>query len=315
MLGIKDFATFGIVKKNRTEDRAAKRKIERLIRFVQSNKAQFETCHFQNLFENIHPNLKTTFNLQYRMHPAINETIKQFYLKEGGLECGLIHPVDLGVDDSNLENFASRYHGIEIADVLDENTHVLWLNVNTPELKQGTSRINVGEAEAIECLLKLLNQSKGLERFNAFWDEGDIEERQIGVITFYGAQAGLLKKLENKVPNMPLRISPVDRFQGMERNIIIVSTVRSNCIAEHLGQQPDYEEFGTLGFPTQSSLGFAEFPNRLNVALSRAKRLLIIVGNAQHFSKEKIYKNVLATIEKHPNGKVLDYSILKNTIK
>jgi len=40
------------------------------------------------------------------------------------------------------------------------------------------------------------------------------------------------------------------------------------------------------------------------VALSRAKRLLIIVGNSQHFRKHAIYNRVYETIQQHPNGAV-----------
>jgi superfamily I DNA and/or RNA helicase len=67
------------------------------------------------------------------------------------------------------------------------------------------------------------------------------------------------------------------------------------------------------GYPNQESLGFAEFPNRLNVALSRAKRLLIIVGNSNHFRKHPIYNKVYETIQQHPNGaiKTFDAKTLK----
>jgi hypothetical protein len=52
-------------------------------------------------------------------------------------------------------------------------------------------------------------------------------------------------------------------------------------------------------------LGFAEFPNRLNVALSRARRLLVIVGNSEHFSQKSTYKNVFGIIQKSESGKVI----------
>lgn len=89
----------------------------------------------------------------------------------------------------------------------------------------------------------------------------------------------------------------------MERNIIIVSMVRSNSIAQKWGQKPDYNRFPNVGFPAQKEYGFAKSPNRLNVALSRAKRLLIIVGNGEHFSNytnpqgQAIYKNVFDEVK------------------
>ena len=76
-----------------------------------------------------------------------------------------------------------------------------------------------------------------------YWPAGDVEQKQIGIITFYGAQAGLLNKLKDKYPDVPLRISLVDRFQGMERNIVIVSLVRSNSIAEFPNQAPNMEAY------------------------------------------------------------------------
>jgi superfamily I DNA and/or RNA helicase len=95
--------------------------------------------------------------------------------------------------------------------------------------------------------------------------------------------------LKEKHNDVPIRLSTVDRFQGMERNIIIVSMVRSNKLASFQGQLPD-EIYGESGYPLQESLGFAESPNRLNVALSRARRLLIVVGNSEHFCKRYLQK-------------------------
>ena len=56
------------------------------------------------------------------------------------------------------------------------------------------------------------------------------------------------------------------------------------------------------GYPKQEDLGFAQSPNRLNVALSRAKRLLIIVGDSKLFRTKDIYENVYQTIA-DPNNK------------
>nr|MBA3987037.1 hypothetical protein [Flavobacteriales bacterium] len=61
------------------------------------------------------------------------------------------------------------------------------------------------------------------------------------------------------------------------------------------------------------SLGFAESPNRLNVALSRARRLLVIVGNSDHFCRKPIYKNVYETIK--TNGKIISAEELQKVIE
>ena len=68
---------------------------------------------------------------------------------------------------------------------------------------------------------------------------------------------------------------------------------------------PDWKRYPNLGYPMQKSLGFAQSPNRLNVALSRAKRLLIIVGNRELFSTLDIYQRLFATISANKNNKIL----------
>lgn len=99
-----------------------------------------------------------------------------------------------------------------------------------------------------------------------------VKDYSIGVITGYTAQLHLLKRTidkmlyESKPENITrwkkteekLTISVVDRFQGLERDIVIVDLVKSG---------PGLK------------LGFLEVPNRVNVALSRQKKLLIIVGD------------------------------------
>ena len=105
---------------------------------------------------------------------------------------------------------------------------------------------------------------------------------------------------------IPTRVSTVDRFQGMERNIVIVSMVRSNIIQSSKNQQPDRKRYPKYGYPEQHSLGFAQSPNRLNVALSRARRLLIIVGNREHFSNLEIYRRLFLTIESNKNNHIVN---------
>jgi len=290
---------------DRIENEEESKKIKRLKNYVDKHFDALEVSHFERLFEGIDDSLKGIFNWQYRMHPDINEVIKQFYINDGGLECGLIKPVDLGVNDPDMTNFASRYHGIEIEGLISSNNHVVWIDTNSPELLDGTSRINYGEVEAIENILTKFRNSESFCQYQNFWDNP--EDQQIGLISFYGKQISLLKDLKNKFKDIPIRVSTVDRFQGMERNIIIVSMVRSNRIATDKNQKPDKTLYGDLGFKNQTELGFAKSPNRLNVALSRAKRLLIIVGNSELFRQKEVYNNVYQTIANNPKGRIIQY--------
>jgi len=282
---------------------------------------EFEISQFERLFNDIDESIKGTFDTQYRMHPAINEVISQFYKNDGekGLQCGL--PLE-EVYHNSFEKWDSRYHGLNFKNLITPETHTIWINVTTPEIKEGTSRVNYGEIEAIENILSIIKNCEGKSEFDNWLTNQSQEEKQIGLISFYGKQISYLERMllqshndlykgkgkDNDKRNF-VRLSTVDRFQGMERNIIIVSMVRSNRIAVSQDQQPNYELYGEMGYQKQESLGFAESPNRLNVALSRARRLLIVVGNGDHFCQKPIYKNVFNTIKK--NGKIISAEELK----
>jgi superfamily I DNA and/or RNA helicase len=76
--------------------------------------------------------------------------------------------------------------------------------------------------------------------------------------------------------NNDYRIDVVDRFQGMERNIVIVSTVRSN---------------------KYNGIGFAKEIERINVAFSRARTLLIVIGNRDLFFAKYNYQQAINAME------------------
>lgn len=289
------------------------RQLKKLKSYVIKNFNEMEISHFQRIYENIDPSLKGKFTRQYRMHPDINEVIKQFYEdkenpeSKDGLVCGLIDPVDLGVNDTNMSNPFSRYHGIQIDDFicgesLSPENHVIWIDVNSPEMIEGTSRVNEGEVEVIAHILEKMSLSDSFKEYCNKWTDED--DKEIGIISFYSKQRNRIRKMCKSFKNLSMKIDVVDRFQGMERNIIIVSMVRSNTIVSDSQQEADFTEY-ELGYPEQTDLGFAQSPNRLNVALSRAKRLLIIIGNSELFRQKDIYDNVYKIIEANPNGKII----------
>lgn len=290
-----------------------KEQIIELEQFVRHHFDQLEKSHFERLFMQADSSIKGTFRKQYRMHPDINKVIEQFYTKDGGLECGFIN------EDYESEGTTfSRFHGIDIDGLISPENHVIWIDTNSPEIAEGTSRTNIGEVDAIEWVLSQFANSESFAAYNnKFTNE---EDKEIGLITFYGAQLKRLKRLQaNYSGKLTIKPSSVDRFQGMERNIVIVSLVRSNCIAEKEKQAPDFRVYKELGYRRQKDFGFAKSPNRLNVALSRAKRLLIIVGNSAHYSAyknkegEAIYKNVFESIQNNPNGRIIrwEYKLMK----
>lgn len=182
-------------------------------------------------------------------------------------------------------------------------THVLFIDSSSPEMMDGYSRVNYGEVETIDKLLTKFENSDSFQRYLEKFDKD--EDKQIGIISFYGKQIKQLQSIAFKHSSLPIRVSTVDRFQGMERNIVIVSMVRSNIIQSSRDQKPDKKRYPELGYPVQKSLGFAQSPNRLNVALSRAKRLLIIVGNQELFSSLDIYQRLFTTIKTNSNNRIL----------
>lgn len=277
--------------------------ITQLESYVRKNFDILEKSHFERLFRQIDSSLRGTFDTQYRMHNDINRVIEQFYIDDGGLKCGVANE--------------SREHGIDIPNLISPNNHVIWINTSSPEVRDGTSRANRGEVEAIEWVLSQFSKSESFRSYQESLPTN--EDREIGLITFYGSQLKRLKEIVDKEikKGLSIKMSSVDRFQGMERNIIIVSLVRSNSIAQKWGQKPDYNKFPNVGFPAQKEYGFAKSPNRLNVALSRAKRLLIIVGNGEHFSNytnsqgQAIYKNVFDEVKNNPNGRIIEWNVRK----
>lgn len=294
-------------------DEDEQKEIQQLEDFVRNHFDQLEKSHFERLYVQAQESIKGIFHYQYRMHPDINDVVKQFYTKDGGLECGLVSPVDLGINDEDfVSNPFSRYHGIDIEGFVSPENHVIWIDTKSPEIPEDSSRANMGEVKAVDWVLSQLTESQSFAEYNSKLKTE--EEREIGLISFYGAQLRYLKRLQNNYSkNLLIKPSSVDRFQGMERNIVIVSLVRSNCIAEKVNQAPDYRIYKKYGYRPQKDLGFAKSPNRLNVALSRAKRLLIIVGNSDLYSSyvnkegEAIYKNVYECIKKNPNGRIIPW--------
>ena len=239
-----------------------------------AEKLQKAESQFKRLFEaaaKVRKTIVATLDTQYRMHEQIMNTIKQFYQEElaitGGLKCGIAETMDI----PDLANKGSRWHGITLNPIIEPSTHAVWIDVHTPETYLNPGYKNEGELKAIDLVLKALQQADGYSEFvNA---QQKPEDKEIGIITFYSAQSREIKK---KYKGKNYRMDVVDRFQGMERNIIIVSTVRSN---------------------PKNNIGFAKEIERINVAFSRARRLLIVVGNKRQFESNSNYAASIANME------------------
>lgn len=212
---------------------------------------------FKQLYNESPDILKQYFDVQFRMHPQIMKCDNEFYFNT--LRCGIKNP------DEKCD------HGLTIktdcGDFLTRDNHVILVDSGYDvkghrvyEQQAGTSKINVTEADGVIQLVKLMNEAAG--------HAGKTVE--LGIITFYGRQVSLIKnKLDKLKPNhkkfLTVQLSTVDDFQGLEMDCIILSLVRSKS--------------GRIG-------NFAKQYERINVAMSRAKKLLVIFG------AEKTFKNV-----------------------
>ncbi|MGE7842477.1 DEAD/DEAH box helicase [Lysinibacillus sp. NPDC093712] len=250
---------------------------------AQELKSLLRESLFERLFNNLPPTHKQMLALQYRMHEKIMHSITPFYAKEeSGLQCGL--------PDSD----AARDHGLE-GHFVNREDHLLWIDMPTEkpfleeQVKGGTSRYNEGELQTIRRILTDLNAAV-LEAKKAGRIPQDVQ-KSVGVISFYGEQVKKINRLlqqELQLPHLQFRTGTVDKFQGMEMDVILVSMVRNT--------------------PKGGDIGFARDYRRLNVALSRARELLMLVGSADMFAKRAkqqdtrdMYSNLLTTVKSY-NG-------------
>ncbi|CAH1784099.1 unnamed protein product [Owenia fusiformis] len=93
----------------------------------------------------------------------------------------------------------------------------------------------------------------------------NIHPKDIGIITPYRKQVQKIQGLVRQKRLTEIKVGSVEEFQGQERKVIIISTVRSN---------PEY-----MSMDIEYQLGFVKNPKRFNVSLTRAKALLIVIGN------------------------------------
>ncbi|MEK5330156.1 DEAD/DEAH box helicase [Lysinibacillus sp. FSL W8-0992] len=250
---------------------------------AQELKSLLRESLFERLFNNLPPTHKQMLALQYRMHEKIMHSITPFYAKEeSGLQCGL--------PDSDI----ARDHGLE-GHFVNRDDHLLWIDMPTEkpfleeQVKGGTSRYNEGELQTIRRILTDLNAAV-LEAKKAGRIPQDVQ-KSVGVISFYGEQVKKINRLlqqELQLPHLQFRTGTVDKFQGMEMDVILVSMVRNT--------------------PKGGDIGFARDYRRLNVALSRARELLMLVGSADMFAKRAkhqdtrdMYSNLLTTVKSY-NG-------------
>ena len=204
-----------------------------------------------------HPGMSALLQTQYRMNENIMEfSSKWFYdgklIAHESVKNGLLRPYESPLDF--IDTAGAGY---------DES--------QDPET---LSRYNEEEANLTIRLVEKLIEEVGLNE----WVE---EKITIGIITPYRAQVNYLQKLSDSSPIIDtldklVTVNTVDAFQGQERDVIVISLVRSNGKGE---------------------VGFLGDIRRTNVAMTRARKKLIIIGDSATLGSHPFYLKLIDFVQ------------------
>ena len=234
------------------------------------------------------PEVVTLLKIQYRMNDEIMRFSSDWFYG-GKVESApqikyrsvldYDHPITW-IDTSNEENQITIEGEDAPEDSASTSSSVSAANQNSDlnfkEQFVGESFGRINKAEAELTLLTLA------EYFTKIGKQRVLEERiDVGIISPYRAQVQYLKKLIKKYEFFkPYRrlisVNTVDGFQGQERDVILISLVRSN---------------------DEGQIGFLKDLRRMNVAMTRARMKLIILGNKDTMTKHPFYKKLWKYVE------------------
>ncbi|MBI3723618.1 protein kinase [bacterium] len=193
----------------------------------------------RSLFEDLFGRIPETNRRTLRRQYRMHRSIGEFV---GKLYYEDVGGLETGVTDSERTLAIGRF---------DRPNRVFWIDVNGSERTEGTSYWNQAEADAIHALLKRADQEL----------RGKAVGYTVAVIAPYAAQ---VRRLQQAVlpgarswSALTIRIATVDAFQGKQDDLVVYSMVRTGG-----GEKR-----------------FLSDRRRLNVAFSRAKRLLLVVGH------------------------------------
>lgn len=209
---------------------------------------------------------KTMLNIQYRMHPGLCAfPSAQFY--DGKLltaaDCAKIP----------LPQTASVWPG--------DGKRTFYIQCDAPEDLGKRSKSNSGQAKICNQLVRKLLSPPSMPSPNptpinippvpdagGVGPSNDLNPPSIAVLTPYTRQ---LQQLRQLIPDPAIRISTIDGFQGQEADVIIYVTVRCNVYGE---------------------IGFLKDLRRLNVAITRPRAVLIIIGDRDTLTKGRAGREV-----------------------
>ncbi|TSK13400.1 RNA helicase Mov10l1 [Bagarius yarrelli] len=159
---------------------------------------------------------------------------------------------------------------------------LIFHGVRGTEMREGTNPSWFNPGEAVQAMLYCSQLVKRL--YNP------IPATDIGIITPYKKQVEKIRVLLNRTGLTDIKVGSVEEFQGQEFLVIILSTVRSNE--------------AITSSDVQSALGFLSNPKRFNVAITRPKALLIIIGNPHVLIKVPLLTAVYTNLSQGSKGAI-----------
>ena len=268
------------------------------VKSIAALKAGLGTTLMERIVE-MHPEAVSLLRIQYRM----NDDIMRFssdYFYGGRVESApevkyrSILDLDTAIDwiDTHLMNneklAMSNYDytessdtkaELETADRIPSSNHNYSLTITNYSFKEEFVGENFGRINTAEAELTLLTLQRYFERIGK---QRLIEERiDVGIISPYRAQVQLLRRMLMKSEYFkPFRrmisVNTVDGFQGQERDVIVISMVRSN---------------------DEGQIGFLRDLRRMNVAITRARMKLIILGDKLTLTRHPFYRKLWQYIQ------------------
>lgn len=242
------------------------------------------------IFAGDHCQLPPTVKCLEALRGGLGNTLMQCIVEQKPETVSLLQ-VQYRMNDE-IMRFSSEwfYHGmlqsapeVKYRGILDFDIPIEWINTETMDcneefIGENYGRINKPEAELSVGQLKDYVTRIGKDRF--------LEERiDVGLISPYKAQVQYLRQLIKRDTFFkPFRslitVNTVDGFQGQERDVIIISLVRAN---------------------EEGQIGFLNDLRRMNVAITRARMKLIILGDASTLTHHAFYRKLYAYIEQLHN--------------
>ena len=206
---------------------------------------------YQRDAKGVYPdNLLAKLVRNYRSHPAILKLPNTMFYENDLQTCGdklMTHNM-AAWEHLPCPGFPIVFHSVEGENLREANSPS-WFNPQEAEL-------------VLQYVHLLLKETKP-----------PLKPSEIGIITPYARQVSKINKALATMGVTEIKVGSVEMFQGQERRCIILSTVRSD--SAHLSKDVRF------------NLGFVASPKRFNVAVTRAKSLLIVIGCARLLAGDK----------------------------